>query len=45
MPLGATPVWPCRKSKNPTPVTVTGTLAVLKLVVGVYLASNSARAF
>ncbi len=35
MPLGATPVCPCRKSKKPTPVTVTETLAVLKEVVGV----------
>jgi hypothetical protein len=28
MPLGATPVWPCRKSNIPTPVIVTGILAV-----------------
>jgi hypothetical protein len=43
MPLGATPVWPCRKSKKPTPVTVTGTLAVLNELVRVYLAVNSVR--
>jgi hypothetical protein len=35
MPLGATPVCPCRKSKKPTPVTVTETLAVLNELVGV----------
>ncbi len=45
MPLGATPVWPCRKSKKPTPVTVTGTFAAWKVPVGVYFASNSLRAF
>ena len=28
MPLGATPVCPCRKSNIPTPVTCTGMLAV-----------------
>ena len=28
MPLGATPVWPCRKSNIPTPVIVTGIFAV-----------------
>src|SRR5437870_485449 len=43
MPFGATPVCPCRKSKNPTPVTVTGRLAVLKLLVGLNRASNSDR--
>ena len=31
-PLGATPVCPCSKSKKPTPVTMTGTLAIWKLV-------------
>lgn len=44
MPLGATPVWPCRKSKKPTPVIVTGTLAVLNELV-VYLVVNSERGF
>src|SRR5712692_8141001 len=44
MPLGATPVCPCRKSKNPTPVTCTGILAVWKLDVGVNRALNSERA-
>ena len=28
IPLGATPVWPCRKSNMPTPVTFTGIFAV-----------------
>jgi hypothetical protein len=42
MPLGATPVWPCRKSNMPTPVIVTGILAVWKLVVTLNFASNSA---
>ena len=45
IPLGATPVCPCRKSKKPTPVMVTGTFAVLKLVVAVNFASNSPRDF
>src|SRR5258707_15163303 len=27
MPLGAMPSWPAKKSKNPTPVICTGTLA------------------
>src|SRR5437588_10718724 len=31
--FGATPVWPCLKSKNPTPLICTGIFAVLKLVV------------
>jgi hypothetical protein len=44
IPLGATPVWPCRKSNMPTPVTFTGIFAVWKLVVAVNLASNSDRA-
>lgn len=44
IPLGATPVWPCRKSNMPTPVIFTGILAVWKLVVAVNLASNSDRA-
>ena len=42
MPLGATPVWPCRKSNIPTPVIVTGIFAVWKLVVTLNFASNSA---
>lgn len=33
MPFGATPVWPCRKSKKPTPISCTGIFAVWKLVV------------
>lgn len=41
IPLGATPVWPCRKSNIPTPVIVTGILAVWKLVVTLNFASNS----
>jgi len=45
MPFGATPVCPCKKSNIPTPVTVTGTLAVWKLVVTLNLASNSALEF
>jgi len=28
IPLGATPVWPCKKSNIPTPVIVTGMFAV-----------------
>jgi hypothetical protein len=28
IPLGATPVWPCRKSNIPTPVIWTGTFTV-----------------
>jgi hypothetical protein len=44
IPLGATPVWPWRKSNMPAPVTFTGMLAVWKLVVAVNLASNSDRA-
>ena len=28
MPFGATPVWPCRKSNMPTPLTCTGMFAV-----------------
>src|SRR5215472_12931298 len=44
IPLGATPVWPCRKSNMPTPVICTGMLAVWKLVVTLNLASNAARA-
>ncbi len=44
IPLGATPVCPCRKSNMPTPVICTGIFAVWKLVVAVNLASNSARA-
>jgi hypothetical protein len=43
MPLGATPVCPWRKSNIPTPVIVTGILAVWKLVVTLNFASNSAR--
>ena len=42
--LGAAPVCPCGKSKKPTPVTCTGTLAEVKLVVAVKWASNVARA-
>src|SRR5437660_7685156 len=42
--LGATPVWPWGRSKNPTPVTVTGTLAVWKMFDGVNFAVNAARA-
>lgn len=45
IPLGATPVWPCRKSNMPTPVIFTGMFAVWKLVVAVNRALNSARAF
>ena len=44
IPLGATPVWPCRKSNIPTPVIFTGMFAVWKLVVAVNLALNSFRA-
>jgi len=44
IPLGATPVWPCKKSNMPTPVICTGIFAVWKLVVAVNLASNWARA-
>ena len=44
IPLGATPVCPCRKSNIPTPLIWTGMLAVWKLVVGVNLALNSFRA-
>jgi hypothetical protein len=44
IPLGATPVCPCRKSNMPTPVTFTGMFAVWKLVVAVNLALNSFRA-
>src|SRR5260370_20168958 len=44
MPLGAMPSWPANKSKNPTPVICTGTLASWKLVVAVNIASNCARA-
>jgi hypothetical protein len=44
IPLGATPVWPCRKSNMPTPVIFTGMFAVWKLVVAVNLALNSFRA-
>jgi len=44
IPLGATPVCPCRKSNIPTPVTFTGMFAVWKLVVAVNLALNSFRA-
>src|SRR5207302_8775916 len=43
MALGATPVWPCWRSKNPAPVSVTGTSAVWKLVLTVNLASNALR--
>jgi hypothetical protein len=45
IPLGATPVCPCRKSNMPTPLTWTGIFAVWKLVVAVNLALNSERAF
>ena len=44
IPLGATPVCPCRKSNMPTPLIWTGMLAVWKLVVAVNLALNSLRA-
>lgn len=44
IPLGATPVCPCRKSNIPTPLIWTGMLAVWKLVVAVNLALNSFRA-
>src|SRR5579885_3433450 len=44
MALGATPVWPCWKSKKPMPFRHTGMLAVLKDVVAEYLLSNSERA-
>jgi hypothetical protein len=37
--FGATPVWPCLKSKNPTPLICTGMFAVLKLVVALKRAS------
>lgn len=45
IPLGATPVWPCRKSNMPTPTICTGIFAVWKLVVAVNFASNFERAF
>jgi hypothetical protein len=45
IPLGATPVWPWRKSNMPTPLICTGMLAVWKLVVTLNLASNAARAW
>lgn len=44
IPLGATPVWPWIKSKNPTPVICTGKLTDWKNVVAVRRASNSSRA-
>ena len=44
MPFGATPVWPCSRSKKPTPVTVTVSLTVWKEVVTAYFASNALRA-
>src|SRR5215470_16982900 len=44
IPLGATPVWPCKKSNIPIPVTRTGVLVVLNEVVAVNFASNWARA-
>jgi hypothetical protein len=40
IPFGATPVWPCKKSNIPIPVTRTGVLVVLKDVVAVNFASN-----
>lgn len=44
IPLGATPVCPCRKSNMPTPLICTGMFAVWKLVVAVNRALNSFRA-
>src|SRR5713226_9641447 len=44
MPFGATPVWPCRRSKKPTPVTVTVSLTVWNDVVTAYFASKALRA-
>src|SRR5947209_13761270 len=44
IPFGATPVWPCRKSKNPTPVICTGTLTCWNVFVAVNMLSNFARA-
>src|SRR5437868_4708965 len=43
MPLGATPVWPCRRSKKPTPVTVTVSFTVWKDVLTLYFWSNALR--
>ena len=45
IPLGATPVCPCRKSNMPMPLICTGMFAVWKLVVAVNRALNSFRAF
>src|ERR1700716_1106147 len=45
IPLGATPFWPWISSQKPTPRRCTGTFAVWKLVVAVYLASNAALEF
>ncbi len=45
IPLGATPVCPCRKSNIPTPLIWTGIFADWKLVVAVNRALNSDRAF
>ncbi len=44
MPFGATPVWPWRKSKKPTPVTRTGSETDWNDEVAVRCASNVARA-
>ena len=43
-PLGATPVWPCWRSKKPTPSIVTGRLAVWKLDETVNFPSKALRA-
>jgi hypothetical protein len=43
MPFGATPVWPCRKSNIPMPLTCTGTLTCWKDSPMVYVASNCER--
>lgn len=42
--LGAAPVCPCGKSCMPTPVSLTGTLTDVKLVVTLNMASTLARA-
>src|ERR1700730_13329401 len=44
IPLGATPVCPCKKSNIATPFICTGTLTCWKLELGVKAASNLARA-
>ncbi len=43
IPLGEMPACPCGRSKNPTPVTMTGTLALWKTPLAVNFASKAAR--